>query len=127
MPHPFIDHINLRLDESADGRSRCTLEVQNFHLNSAGVVHGAVLFALADTGMGKALYSTLDGLHVAITIEAKISYFRPVHGGLVICDSELVNSGKSIASLESSLTVSGEVVAKASGTFNIKRKVERAT
>jgi acyl-CoA thioesterase len=122
MPHPFIDHIGLHLEDSGHGKSRCTLEVQQVHLNSAGVVHGAVLFALADTGMGKALYSTLDGQHLAVTIEAKINYFGPVRAGLIVCNSELVNRGKSIASLESTLAVGSEVVAKAFGTFNIYKQ-----
>jgi acyl-CoA thioesterase len=128
MPHPFIDHIGLRIEESAQGTSRCVLQVRDVHLNSAGVVHGAVLFALADTGMGKALYSTLDSQHLGATIEAKINYFKPVREGLIVCNSELVNRGKSIASLEARLTVGAEVVARAFGTFNVfKRKPERAT
>jgi acyl-CoA thioesterase len=124
MPHPFIDLIALRLDESAHGKSRCSLQVEQKHFNSAGAVHGAVLFALADTGMGKALYSALDDRALVATIEAKISFFKPVTGGLIVCESELINPGTSIASLESTLTVDGTLVARACATFNIKRKAE---
>jgi acyl-CoA thioesterase len=123
MPHPFIDLIALRLEESARGKSRCSLQVEEKHFNSAGAVHGAVLFALADTGMGKALYSALDDRSLVATVEAKISFFKPVTGGLIVCESELVNPGTTIASLESTLSVDGVVVARAYGTFNVKRKV----
>ena len=89
------------------------------HLNSTGAVHGAVLFAMADTGMGKALYTTLKTGQLCATIEAKINYFKPVRGGVIVCASELVNRGKSIASLESTLTVGTEVVARAFGTYTV--------
>ena len=119
MTHRFIHHIGLIIEESPPGTNRCTLEVQGMHLNSTGAVHGAVLFAMADTGMGKALYTTLKTGQLCATIEAKINYFKPVREGVIVCASELVNRGRSIASLESTLTVGTEVVARAFGTYTV--------
>ena len=53
------------------------------------------------------------------TIEAKINYFKPVRAGVIVCASALVNRGKSIASLESTITVGTEVVARAFGTYTV--------
>jgi acyl-CoA thioesterase len=119
MSHRFIHHIGLDIEESVPGTNRCTLEVQGMHLNSTGAVHGAVLFAMADTGMGKALYTTLNAGQLCATIEAKINYFKPVREGVIACTSKLVNRGKSIASLESTITVGPEVVARAFGTYTV--------
>ena len=57
--HPFADLIGLSTDEQRAGHSRCSLTVDDKHLNPHRVVHGAVIYALADTGMGGPLYPTL--------------------------------------------------------------------
>lgn len=57
--HPFADLIGLSTTEQRAGDSRCSLAVEEKHLNPHRVVHGAVIYALADTGMGGPLYPTL--------------------------------------------------------------------
>lgn len=119
MSHRFVDHVGLRIVESGNGTSLLSLTLQPHHRNLNGVAHGAVLFTLADTGMGAALYPTLEPHEACSTIEVKIAYFRPVTGGEIECRSSLVYRGRSTASLESSLTVDGVLVSRASGTFAI--------
>jgi acyl-CoA thioesterase len=121
MVHPFADLIDLRFEERRPGYSRCTLAVSEKHLNPHGVVHGAVAYALADTGMGAALFPTLSQGELCATIEIKISYFKPVASGALRCDTEIVNRGKKVASLESSVFAGELLVAKASGTYSIFR------
>lgn len=123
MKSPFVDHVGMRLDECRAGLSRCTLKVAPCHLNPHGVVHGAVLFTLADTGMGAALYPTLQADEICATIEIKINFFKPVMSGEIICTSEIVNRGKTVANMESCVFVADVLVAKANGSFSIfKRK-----
>ena len=59
MRHPYAELIGLRFDERSPGYSRCSIEIEHKHLNPNGVAHGAVLYALADTGMGAALHTEL--------------------------------------------------------------------
>lgn len=127
MPLPFVDHIGARIVESKDGSSLLTLSIQPCHFNSSGMVHGGALFTLADTGMGAALFSSLQPTEGCATIEIKINYFRPVTEGELACRSVLVHRGRSTANLESILSVGGIVVGKANGTFAIfPRKVPGA-
>ena len=119
MAHPFADLIELKFEEQRAGYSRCTLAVARKHLNPHGVVHGAVAYALADTGMGAALYRTLGPGELCATIEIKISYFKPVMSGALSCVTEVVNRGKKVASMESSVYAGDVLVAKASGTYSI--------
>ncbi len=124
--HPYADLLELTVEEQRSGFSRCSLTVSEKHLNPHKVVHGAVLYALADTGMGAALYPTLDAGEICATIEVKINYYKPVAAGAVTCTTELVNRGKTIANLESSI-YSGEVlVAKANGNYSIFRPNKNA-
>lgn len=122
MPRPFIDHVGMTIDEHAGGRSRCSLVVGPEHFNSSGTVHGAVLFTLADTGMGAALYSTLAAGESGATIEIKINYFRPVTGGTIVCDGAVVYRGRSVANLEAKLFVDDKLVALANGSFAVLRR-----
>ena len=120
MDHPFAELIGLTFAASAPGSSRCSLTLTPEHLNPHGVVHGAVVFALADTGMGAALYPTLAAGESCATIEIKISYFRPVSRGALVCESTLVNRGRSVAHLDARVYAAGDrLIAAASGNFAI--------
>ena len=124
MSHPFAEQLGLNVTERRSGRSRCTLAVTATHHNPHGVVHGAVLFAMADTGMGAALYPTLEPGEICATIEVKINYFKPVAAGELNCVTEIVNRGKTVANLESSIYQADTLVAKANGNYAIFRPGE---
>ena len=125
MDHPFAELIGLRIDEQAAGHSRLSLTVANEHLNPHRVVHGAVLYALADTGMGAALYPTLADGEICATIEIKINYFKPVSAGTLACLTRIVNRGRSVANLESQLFVGDSLVAQANGNYAIFKPGQR--
>jgi len=118
-PHPFADLIGLVVTARDDGRARTELTIAPGHLNPHGVVHGAVLFALADTGMGAALYPSLADGESCATIELKLNFFRPAAQGTLVCDSTVVNRGRTIANLESRILLDGKLVASANGNFAI--------
>lgn len=77
------------------------------------------MYALADTGMGAALYPTLDEGQICATIEIKINYFKPITAGRLSCVTEIVNRGKTIANLESRVFVEQVLVAQANGNYAI--------
>jgi acyl-CoA thioesterase len=91
------------------------------------MVHGAVIFALADTGMGAALHATLEKGETCATVELKINYFKPVRGGELTCTSQLVNRGRSLAHLESSVFLDNTLIARANGNFAILRRENAAS
>jgi acyl-CoA thioesterase len=125
--HPYADLIDLVVDERRPGHSRCSIRLAPKHMNPHGVAHGAVLYALADTGMGVALYPTLEPGELCATIEIKITYFKPVAGGTLVCTTEMPNRGKAVAHLESSLHVGDRLVARAAGSFAIFRPTRSAS
>ena len=121
IEHPFAELIGLVVESVHQGRSLCRIEVEDKLLKPHGVVHGSVMSALADTGMGGALYPLLAEDESCATIEIKISYFKPVQEGTLECTTQLINRGKTVASLESEIFSNDELVAKASGTYAIFR------
>lgn len=117
--HPFAELLGFEVTARGDGRCITELELAPRHRNPHGIVHGAVLYALADTGMGGALTSVLDPGQLCSTVEIKIVYFRPALEGRLVCTTELVNRTRRTAALESSLRVGEKLLARAYGTFMI--------
>jgi acyl-CoA thioesterase len=119
-PHPFADLIGLAVTARGEGRCTSELVAGESHLNPNGVVHGAVLYALADTGMGAALSSVLDEGQLCSTIEIKINYFRPAKAQRIRCETRLVHKGSRTGAMESEIfDGSDRLLARATGTFMI--------
>ncbi len=117
--HKFGELIGLKFTELQEGRSRCVLEVNEKLFNPHGVLHGGVVYSMADTGMGAALYSLLDEDELCTTVEVKISYFKALTDGTLVCDTRVINKTRRIAVLESEIRNDQQLTAKASGTFYI--------
>ena len=117
--HPFADLIGLKVIRSANGASECRLEVDQRLMNPHGVLHGGVLYSLADTGMGAALYTMLEQGESCSTIENKIVYLNAVRKGSLFCHTRLVQRTRTLAVLESDISCDGDQVAKVLGTFSI--------
>lgn len=117
--HPFADLIGLKILNTDSNESVCSLFVKEDLLNPHKVVHGGVLYTLADTGMGAALYPSLSEGEICATVEIKINYFRPAFKGEIICKTVVSNRGKTLANLDSEIYNDDKLVAKANGTFAI--------
>ena len=117
--HPFGELIGLVFEDMTAGSSLCRLDVNEQLFNPHKVIHGGVLYTMADTGMGGAVYPLLKEGELCATVEIKITYFKAVRTGSLECRSTVINRGKTIASLESEILNDGTLVAKAYGTYSI--------
>ena len=119
MAHPFADLLGFTVSSRGEGRCRIELDITPEHFNPHGIVHGGVLYSVADTGMGGALTSLLGDDEICTTVEIKIVYFRPATAGRLVCDTEVVNRGRRTAALESTVSAGDRILARAYGTFMI--------
>ncbi|MFQ5576599.1 MAG: PaaI family thioesterase [Anaerolineae bacterium] len=117
--NPFADLVGLVFTGYKKGWSQCELAVRDQIMNPNRVLHGGAIYAMADTGMGAALYAELPPGKSCSTIEIKISYFKPVTAGMLVCRTQVVHRGRRIAAVESTVFNDERLVAKASGTFYI--------
>jgi acyl-CoA thioesterase len=117
--HPFGELIGLSFVRFEDGFSQCVLEVDEKLFNPHKVLHGGVVYTMADTGMGAAVYTSLNEDELCATAEIKIAYFAPVTSGLLTCDTKVVHRGKGTAFLESEVRNGEDLVAKATGSYSI--------
>ncbi len=117
--HPFGDLIGLKFEQVEKNYSKCSLEVEDRLLNPHDVLHGGVLYSMADTGMGAALYPSLSDNETCATVEIKITYYKSVSSGTLTCETKLINKNKHVANLESEIRKNNNLIAKATGTYYI--------
>jgi acyl-CoA thioesterase len=90
----FAKHLGIEMLEHANGMARARMAILDHHLNSAGMLHGGAIFALAD-----AVFSAAANSHgtLAVAISVSISYFKAVKSGTVTAAAEEVSLSPSLA------------------------------
>ncbi len=90
----FAKYIGIDIIEYSEGRAKAKMTIRDIHLNSAGTVHGGVLFSLADSifAVASNSYGTL-----AMAINVSISYFKAVSKGLLFAEAKEVSRNPKLA------------------------------
>ena len=110
----------MELSNVEPGVATATLLLDDQHANPNGVVHGAVLFALVDTAMGKATMSVIDANFHCASVELSMRFIRPASDGKLIAEATVVKRGRSIVHLEARVHDGDDrLIATSSGTFAI--------
>ena len=118
---PFAGLLGVHRSAMGDGRSRSEIELRPEHLNPHGVVHGGVIYALADYAMGGALTSRLGSGERCATLEIKINYLAPVSEGRLAAEARVVERTTRVGVLKARVYADGDrLVALATGTFFIQ-------
>jgi acyl-CoA thioesterase len=118
----FADLVGLRAVSLDTGSAVFAVKLRPEHLNPHGVVHGGVIYTLADTTMGAALTTRLDAGERCVTLEIKINYVAPALEGTLACEAVVVDRGRRIGVLEARVRDEAEkLVALATGSFYIMR------
>ncbi len=114
---PFLQFLQIELLDAGPGWVRERLEIQPHHFRPE-VVHGGVIYGLADTAAAHALLTHLLPDGWATTVEQKINFLRPVRGGELICEARIVHLGRTISYAEAEVVDSDEkLVAKSVATI----------
>lgn len=107
------------LDEAA-GRAvieyRCGLHM----CHSGGVAQGGFVTGWIDAAMAHATMAATGFAFVPMSLEIKVSFFKPCAPGLVTAEAWIEQKGRSTVFLEGRLTnAAGEVLAKATSTVRL--------
>lgn len=122
-PIPFASLIGIRLRTREPGHVVLELDLREDLMNSAGTAHGGVLMTLLDVAMSIAARSARPETTFAITMEMKTSFIAPC-SGLLVAEARCVHAARSVAFSEGEVRedASAKLVARASGTFMLKRE-----
>ncbi len=118
---PLKRYLGMELTGDEPGVGLAHVDVGPDHLNPNGVVHGAVLFALVDTAMGKSTMSVVDepGRYCA-SVEVALRFIRAAAEGRLVATATVVKRGRHLAHLEARVVGDDQrLVATATGTFAI--------
>ena len=118
---PLQSFLDFDIRDGPDGAVVAFLEVDDRHLNPNGIVHGGVVFTLADTAMGRATMAVLGDGQICASIEVSVRYLRPIPGGRLVATASVLRAGRRIVHLECSITVDGDdrPVAVLQGSFAV--------
>jgi uncharacterized protein (TIGR00369 family) len=117
------------VDKSIPGRCTWRMAADERFANPAGIMQGGFLGAFADSAMGAAAVTSVEGRKVfAANAEMKISFLAAVPpGATLICTAEVVSGGSRVAFVEASVVarVAGDeerLVARANSTYIFRER-----
>jgi uncharacterized protein (TIGR00369 family) len=122
-PIPFASLLGIALRTRSPGHVILELELREELMNSAGTAHGGVLMTLADVAMSVAARTAAPDVCFAVTMEMKTSFIATC-SGLLVAEARCVHAARSVAFSEAEVReeASGKLVARASGTFMLRRE-----
>ena len=116
----FAKYVGIEIVEVSKGRAKVKLNLRKEHLNGVNIVHGAVLFALADYAF--AIASNSHG-QVALAINATISFLKAVSSGIIYAEAVELSRNPKLATYKIDVFHdSGDILAIFQGTVYIKRQ-----
>jgi len=117
--------LGMKIVTAESGVGRVSITVDERLMHPQQIVHGGIIFTLADTAMSMALLPLLPPGTRFGTVEAKINFMIPVRSGELVAEGTLVHLGRSTAVMEATVfnIVEGEkrAISKVLGTFSFAR------
>lgn len=95
--------LGMKIISAESGVGKVSMQVDERLMHPQHIVHGGVIFTLADTAMSMALFSVLPLGTRFGTIEAKVNFLLPVRTGELLAEGKIVHQGRSTAVLEATI------------------------
>ena len=116
----FMSYNGLYIVEAKENYVKIGVDITEKSLNPFGIVHGGLIYTLADSAMGIALATTGRS---GVTVNSTIDYLTPGKGKKLFADTEIVKDGKSIVVFRVNIKDENDtLVSVASGTYYIIKK-----
>lgn len=117
---PLRNYLGMEMTATGPGVGVARVQLAEQHQNPNGVTHGAVLFAMIDTAMGKATMDVIDDGRFCASVDVQLRFIRPVSSGVVEAEATVLKKGRSVVHLEARVVDDQKrLIATAAGTFAI--------
>ena len=116
---PFWKHLGIKIVDIKPGYGKIVMRAGPEHENPYGITHGGILSTLADSAAAVSVAGMIyeEGKRF-VTVEMKINYLHPVHGGLIEAEARALREGR-IVPAEVDIYNENILVAKAIATYII--------
>ncbi|MBZ8133521.1 PaaI family thioesterase [Afifella sp. IM 167] len=94
---PFLALLGVELLDLQPGRVVTRIPLATRHCQQDGYVHAGVQATLADHSAGAASSSLVSAGTIVLTAEFKITLLRPARGEILLCESEVVKTGRMLS------------------------------
>jgi uncharacterized protein (TIGR00369 family) len=123
---PAWGWLGIRLLTTEEGTATVEMTPIKEMANSAGFVHGGMISALADSAMGRSVWTLQPAVERAMSFDLKLSFISPARVDQPLrAVARVVHAGRRTAVTECRIEgPGGRLVATATGTFAVKRKKE---
>ena len=116
----FMTYNGLYLVETKENYAKIGVDITDKSLNPYGIVHGGLIYTLADSAMGIALATSG---RTGVTLNCSVDYLAPGTGEKLFADTEIVKDGKTIVVFRVKVVnEKDELIATSTGTYFIKQK-----
>lgn len=88
---PFVKLTGMKLVSVDKDEVVGELEIEQKHMNMAGMVHGGMLYTLIDTFAGA--HAALLMNSPVVTVNSHVEFLRPANKKKVICKSSIIKAG----------------------------------
>ena len=118
----FIKDNKIKLEEVSINYAKISMEIETKHLNPSGIVHGGIIFSLADTVMGIAARTNMTNV---VTVNAQIDFLRPGKTKKLTATANNLRVGHSFAVYQAEITDDdNKLISTCTATFYFINKTE---
>lgn len=111
----FILGNEIKILEFSDDHAKLEMKIDKAVLNGHGIVHGGIIFAMADNAAAAA---TFTKGRLCVTLNSTINFIRPVVGEKMIVEADAIFAGRTTGVYDVKVTNDqGTLCAKASFTM----------
>jgi uncharacterized protein (TIGR00369 family) len=115
----FLSHIGGELIDFSEGYAELAFEIDDFHKQHLGVVHGGAIATLADHAGWYAAVSQIDIGQTCVTIELKINYLKPAFEELLKAQARVINRTRKTVFVVIELFDKDKIVAYSTATYSV--------
>jgi uncharacterized protein (TIGR00369 family) len=94
---PYFTLLSMSIRDIGIGCSLLDIDVENKHLQPFGAVHGGVFASIIDAAAFWAVFSEVEENVGMTTVDLKVNYLAPAHGGKLIARGRRIKLGKRLA------------------------------
>lgn len=126
IDHPLHGYLGVTDILSEDGRGAFEIVAKGPLINSIGLLHGGVVYALCDVCAYAALLSVMPEGKDAVTHDIHVSVMRSAQeGDVVTFRADILKMGRSLCFIETVASVQDKPIARATVTKSLISKTSR--
>ena len=117
---PFSEHLGIKVDSLEKGVARLSMQIKPEFMTSWGTAHGGSILALLDITLSMTARTLYDPPRSIMTIDLNTQFIGTTTG-ILRCEGRVMKAGQTTIFCEGEArSESGELVAKAIGTFRAR-------